>query len=125
MEKASWRKGSRFTKIDLIAYAGWNPSEKKRVKLTADLLLDKARDGSNVLHSAFDWNDSKAGHMYRKQQAMQMIKSIEIVVEELPSRRKKPSSIGTSSRKKKRHLLKLMFQKKRLWQIQSREPNGS
>ena len=34
-------------------------------QLTADLLLDKARDGSNVLHSAFEWNDSKAGHMYR------------------------------------------------------------
>ena len=89
MEKASWRKGSRFTKIDPdLAYAEMESIREEEGQLTADLLLDKAKDGSNVLHSAFEWNDSKAGHMYRKQQAMQMIKSIEIVVEELPQEEK-------------------------------------
>ena len=54
-EKAIWRKGSRFTKIDPdAAHAEMESIRLEKGQLTADLLLEKARDGSNVLHQALD-----------------------------------------------------------------------
>ena len=84
-EKAIWRKGARFTKIDPdLAHAEMESIRIEKGQLTADLLLEKARDGSNVLHSAFEWRDGIAAEQYRLGQARQMIKSIEIVYEDLP-----------------------------------------
>ena len=84
-EKAIWRKGARFTKIDPdLAHAEMESIRIEKGQLTADLLLEKARDGSNVLHSAFEWRDGIAAEKYRLGQARQMIKSIEIVYEDLP-----------------------------------------
>ena len=61
MEKASWRKGSRFTKIDPdLAYAEME-SIREEEGHTADLLLDKARDGSNVLHLHLNGTTQKQG----------------------------------------------------------------
>jgi len=84
-EKAIWRKGARFTKIDPdLAHAEMESIRIEKGQLTADLLLEKARDGSNVLHSAFEWRDGIAAEQYRLGQARQMIKSIEIVYEDVP-----------------------------------------
>ena len=84
-EKAIWRKGARFTKIDPdLAHAEMESIRIEKGQLTADLLLEKARDGSNVLHSAFEWRDGIAAEKYRLGQARQMIKSSEIVYEDLP-----------------------------------------
>lgn len=41
-----------------------------------------AKDKSSPLHSAFEWNNSKAGHQYRLIQARQMINAVEVVYEE-------------------------------------------
>ena len=84
-EKAIWRKGARFTKIDPdLAHAEMESIRIEKGQLTAGLLLEKARDGSNILHSAFEWRDGVAAEKYRLGQARQMIKSIEIVYEDLP-----------------------------------------
>ena len=85
-EKCVWRKGSRFTAIDATeANAEMDAIRQEKGQLTADLLLERAKDGSNILHSAFEWDDSKAGRLYRRSQAMQMIKSIEVIYEETPA----------------------------------------
>ena len=84
-EKAIWRKGARFTKIDPdLAHAEMESIRIEKGQLTAGLLLEKARDGSNILHSAFEWRDGVAAEKSRLGQARQMIKSSEIVYEDLP-----------------------------------------
>lgn len=51
-------------------------------KLTADLLVDEARDEESPLHSRFEWDDTIAGEKYRKVQANELIRSVEIVYHE-------------------------------------------
>ena len=83
-EKAIWRKGSRFTKIDPdAAHAEMESIRLEKGQLTADLLLEKARDGSNVLHQLLN-GEMAAAEKYRLGQARQMIKSISIVYEDVP-----------------------------------------
>jgi hypothetical protein len=49
-------------------------------KLTADLLVQKATPADSLLHDLFEWNDKKAGKMYRVEQAREIIRSIKVVV---------------------------------------------
>jgi hypothetical protein len=44
-----------------------------------DAIVEQARDVSSPLHRYFEWNDSKAAHKHRLDQARTMIRSIEIV----------------------------------------------
>ena len=64
--------------------------ELERIKaegeLTADTLLESAKDKDNVLHSEFEWNNRKAAHEYRKTQASKMIRSVEVVIEKMPKK---------------------------------------
>jgi len=66
----------------------WTPSrlnEIMRIKhksgLNAESLVDAARNKTNPLHELFEWNDSKAGELFRLQQARVFINEIKIVVE--------------------------------------------
>jgi hypothetical protein len=45
--------------------------------LTPAVVVDKARDESHPLHSRFEWDDSVAGEKYRRQQAGDLIRSVE------------------------------------------------
>lgn len=55
---------------------------KEEKGLTAENVVDKAKDKSNILHDFFVWNDSEAGRLYRKQQARALINEIKIIVED-------------------------------------------
>lgn len=54
--------------------------EKQYGKVTSDLLLERAKDEENPLHSCFEWDDAVAGHKYRLHQATVLI--LNLTVEE-------------------------------------------
>jgi hypothetical protein len=52
-------------------------------ELTTAKVVDLAKDSNHPLHKCFEWNDSIAGHAYRKQQAARLIRAI-VVVKQKP-----------------------------------------
>jgi hypothetical protein len=48
--------------------------------LTPSIVVDESRPKDAPLHSAFEWNDSKAAEMYRQAQAGYIIRSVVAVV---------------------------------------------
>lgn len=51
-------------------------------KLTPQCVVDEARDPAHPLHSRFEWDDSVAGEMYRRQQASGLIRSARVTYQE-------------------------------------------
>ena len=51
-----------------------------RGELTADLVVDVARDPTHPLHTRFEWDDTAAAEKYRRFQAGQLIRSVRIKV---------------------------------------------
>lgn len=45
-------------------------------QLTPELVLDAALDPASPLHKAFEWNDERAGHQYRIEQARALIRTV-------------------------------------------------
>lgn len=52
------------------------------VGLTADSVLDTARDRKSILHELFDWDDSIAAEKWRRNQASDLIRSVHFIYEE-------------------------------------------
>ena len=52
--------------------------------LSPDVLLKEAKRKRHLLHNAFEWDDTKAGKEYRKQQARQFINSVTIIENSAP-----------------------------------------
>lgn len=50
--------------------------ENRHGQLTPDIVLDAAIDPQSPLHSWFEWNDERAGHAYRIDQARSLIRSV-------------------------------------------------
>ena len=46
-------------------------------KLAAEKLLEEATSEGNVLHDAFNWDDSSAAHQYRLSQARHLLRSLD------------------------------------------------
>lgn len=55
---------------------------QKKSGLTAENLLNKARDKSSSLYEFFDWDDSSAGEKWRLHQARNVINEVKIFVED-------------------------------------------
>lgn len=49
--------------------------------LTAQAILERAQNESNVLHDYFDWNDGSAGHKFRLLQARVLINHFNVRLE--------------------------------------------
>lgn len=47
--------------------------------LTTQSVVDESRPENAVLHPAFEWDDSKAGELYRSKQARDIIKCVQII----------------------------------------------
>jgi len=79
--KVEWRKGYRASGIDAAkAHAEVEKIRKANGgKLTPEAVVAKAKSPRNVLHKAFEWNDTTAGPLYRLEQARGMIRSFQIV----------------------------------------------
>lgn len=73
-----FKGGSRF-KVDAQIVGNACEELEKQGNLTAKALVDVARDEENPLHEAFEWDDTIAAEEYRKVQAGQLIRSIEVV----------------------------------------------
>lgn len=52
---------------------------EKTGALTTRTVVNEARPDNAPLHPAFEWDDSKAGELYRENQARSMIRNVEIV----------------------------------------------
>lgn len=48
--------------------------------LTAETVLDDARDPQSPLHAHFEWDDSKAAEAFRLDQARKLIRSVRLVI---------------------------------------------
>ena len=55
--------------------------EAENGSVTKEMVVDAARPEDSVMHRIFEWNDAKAGEMWRRQQAKVMLSSLHIVVE--------------------------------------------
>lgn len=58
-------------------------------RLTSESVLKSAVSRKSKLHSAFEWNNNKAGYLYRLEQAAYLIRSIEVVVEVTKGKKKR------------------------------------
>lgn len=58
--------------------------QKEKGRITPEIIVNEASKKKSPLHEFFDWEDSEAAIKWRKQQARNLIKSIEIIVEETP-----------------------------------------
>ena len=55
---------------------------KKEEGLTAQAILKQAQKKTSKLHDLFEWNNTKAGELWRLQQARVFINEIKIIIEE-------------------------------------------
>lgn len=76
--------GRQFRVSADIVGAEMERIEARDGQVTSKSLLDAGRPEGSVLHSLFEWNDSKAAELYRLKQATDVITHIHIVVEEKP-----------------------------------------
>lgn len=68
-----------LTKQDVIAHELKAIYEKEKL-LTAENVLNHAKDENNPLHDLFTWDDSKAAHEYRLWEARSLIKSVKVTI---------------------------------------------
>ena len=82
-----WKEGSQF-KVDVeVAY---REVERIRAKnggnATAEAVVDAAKSKGNPLHGEFEWDDPTAAHEYRMTQARSLLRSIQVIREDMPNR---------------------------------------
>lgn len=85
-----WRLGFHAPK-GVTASTAKNEMERVRREsgnLTADALVEASAPPDAPLHPAFEWNNATAGRAWRRQQAMQIIRSVQVVyADDQPSHR--------------------------------------
>ena len=74
--------GSRLRAGDVDALGQTLERLKLAGPLTAERVLDEASDRSSPLYKYFEWDNDKAAHQYRLEQARRLIRSIEVVIED-------------------------------------------
>jgi hypothetical protein len=77
----AWRPGAPF-KQEYAQRCGVELHRLQRdygEKLTARIVVDEARHPESPLHPCFEWDDVRAGELYREHQARHVIASIRVV----------------------------------------------
>ncbi len=74
--------GARIRKADAKVLGEAFERLKSSGPLTADRVLSDAMNARSPLHRYFEWDDQKAAHHYRLEQARRLIRSIEVVLED-------------------------------------------
>lgn len=74
--------GARLRKADAQVLGEIFERLKSTGPLTAERVLQEATRQGSVLHRFFEWSDQKAAHAYRLTQARQLLRSIEVVIED-------------------------------------------
>ena len=75
-------QGSRLRKADAEVLGKAFERLKASGPLTADRVLEEAMSARSPLHKFFEWDNEKAAHKFRLEQARRLIRSIEIVIED-------------------------------------------
>ena len=82
----SIRKGFHIkTNAQVVGEYCYQLEQAKGGKLTPKELVEAARDIDSPLHNEFEWDDSIAAEKYREQQAMYIIRSIEVKLISVPA----------------------------------------
>lgn len=78
-----YRKGFSF-KVDAQVAGSYLEELKKENdgELTPSLVVEKASDATNPIHDCFEWDDSLAANLHRRQQARMLIGSIVVIKSE-------------------------------------------
>lgn len=86
MNKYSWRDGCRAPKGMKAEVAAKELArlEESAGALTPEVVVESAKDKRSPLHSVFEWNNAKAAHQHRLEQARHLIASIEVIYEQAP-----------------------------------------
>ena len=76
----SWRPGCHLKKLDAEKCYGEIESFRSASggEITAEALVDAARDEGLEIHKAFEWSDKKAAAEHRKNQARYLMRSIAV-----------------------------------------------
>lgn len=84
LEKFEWKAGVQFPVKAETAAKTIRDLQKTLGKdsVTAKELLDDSRDENAPLHPCFEWNDSVAAEKYRVNQAHDIIRGIEVIIED-------------------------------------------
>lgn len=75
------RNGRQFSDSDAQIIGEYLEKQFPDGHIDVDLLVDLAKKRSNPLHRYFEWDDSTAAALYRRDQARKIVKSITIVIE--------------------------------------------
>lgn len=75
--RGRWRRGGRVnTRRGDLRVALQKLSTKRGGKVTPDELVKEARNPKSVFHREFTWDNTKAGHLWRLQEARELIDSV-------------------------------------------------
>lgn len=56
--------------------------ENENGELTTEVVIEDAKDENSPLHNYFQWDDAKAAHEWRKEQARRLIREVRLVIHE-------------------------------------------
>lgn len=116
----AWSKGTRLKIPAQVAGEALDAIRAKHGgELEPSVVVEASRRKTHPLHSCFEWNDSKAGQLYREAQARLLIRSVRVVrqgsskptrvyvnVTTEQGRRYIPTSVAMSNKATRRQALK-------------------
>ena len=83
--KYNWKPGSRIKISVSETVERLEHIRKRSMVLTPELVVADAEPNNAVLHGEFEWNNKKAGTMYRLEQARHLIRSIIVIHDDKPA----------------------------------------
>jgi hypothetical protein len=84
--KFFFKEGSRLRGDPEVVGKELERIRKSAGRLTAKIVVAAAEDRASPLHSLFEWDNRKAASRYRLAQAMRLIRTIIVVVDNKPAR---------------------------------------
>ena len=88
IKEIRWKNNANTGGLD--ADEAYNAIEEIREKnggdVAAEHIVKAAKPKRHKLHGIFEWDDSKAANQHRVNQARTLLRSIEVIYEELPDR---------------------------------------
>lgn len=77
----SWKIKAFAKGIDtLSAVEELNKIQLLHGKITPELIVNQSADADSILHPIFEWDNDKAGHLWRIQQARVLLNNIQVQV---------------------------------------------
>lgn len=84
--KIRWKQGYRGSAdVDLV-HTELEAIRQRDGHISPEAVLRQACADDNPMHEEFIWDDSEAAHAYRLEQARSLIRSIEVVYEDAPTK---------------------------------------